>query len=111
MLKRVLTFSVWAVEFWETNEEYSKGEEGEEAGQEDICLMDVSWLIEIVIPDDDDEHCQTQEETQDDDKASQDDGDEANVEIDDIFHQRAADEDCLFHNSALRPNHAGVFLC
>ena len=41
-------------------EQQPEGEETEEAGEENICLVDVARLVEVLVPDDHQEHKQTQ---------------------------------------------------
>ena len=44
----------------EPGEEQAEGEETEEAGEENICLVDVARLVEVLVPDDHQEYKQTQ---------------------------------------------------
>ena len=41
-------------------EQQAEGGETEEAGKENICLVDVARLVEVLVPDDHQEHKQTQ---------------------------------------------------
>ena len=44
----------------QSGEQEAEGKKTEEAGEEDICLVDVARLVEVLVPDDHQEHKQTQ---------------------------------------------------
>ena len=48
------------VDWPQSGEQEAEGKKTEEAGEEDICLVDVARLVEVLIPDDHQEHKQTQ---------------------------------------------------
>ena len=64
------------VDWGESSEEDPEREQGEEAGQENIGLVNVAGLVQVVIPDNHDEDDQTETESNEDDGAGHDGGED-----------------------------------